>query len=215
MDDTGFDFADLVDEAVARSGGEGATAADVLNVRRSFRLLTERWLAKGFNTWRIREAQVSVLGVTPVVRLPPQVDDIVTVNVRTAGGSEINVRRISPAEYHSLTNPLTKGMPAMFYLDRTSPPSLYIFPIGTATSPTTLIVSYVARPDGMERYSAADDVPGRWLEALTLGLALDLARKRPPYDEALISRLKGEAMEAEDTAMAADRGRHRFRYRIS
>jgi hypothetical protein len=214
MDDTGFDFADLVDEAVARSGGEGATASDVLNVRRSLRLLTERWLAKGFNTWRIKEINIGLLGVSPVVRLPAGVDDVLTVNVRTSGGSEVNIRRISPAEYHSLTKPMTLGQPSQFYLDRATPPSLYVFPIGTPTSPTSLVVTYVARPAEFERYSVTDDVPGRWLEALTLGLALDLARKRPPYDEGLISRLRGEAQEAEDIAMAADRGRQRFRYRI-
>lgn len=214
MDDTGLDWADLVDEAVARSGGQAATAADVLNVRRSFRILAERWLAKGFNTWRLTSTEVTVLGITPQVNLPQDLDDVVTVNVRTAGGSEANMRRISPNEYNQLTRPLTQGLPSQFYLDRSSPPCLRIFPIGTPTSPVTLVISYVSRPDTFARYGQPDDVVGRWLEALILGLALELARKRPPYDEALISRLKAEAMEAEDIAMAADRGRQRFRYRI-
>jgi len=215
MDDTALDFADLVDEAVARSGGEAATAADVLNVRRSFRILSERWLAKGFNTWRLCSTEIVVLGLTPELGLPADVDDVVTVNVRTAGGSEANMRRISPNEYNQLTRPKTLGLPSQFYLDRSTPPSLKIFPIGTPTSPVTLVVNYVSRPEAFQRYGQPDDVAGRWLEALILGLALELARKRPPYDEGLISRLKGEAQEAEDIAMAADRGRQRFRYRIA
>lgn len=215
MDDTGLDWADLVDEAVARSGGQAATAADVLNVRRSFRILAERWLAKGFNTWRLTSTEIVVIGLTPELQLPEEVDDVVTVNVRTAGGSEANMRRISPNEYNQLTRPMTQGLPSQFYLDRAAIPVLKIFPIGTPTSPVTLVINYVARPERFQRYGQADDVVGRWLEALILGLALELARKRPPYDEGLISRLKGEAQEAEDIAMAADRGRQRFRYRIA
>lgn len=215
MDDTALDFADLVDEAVARSGGQAATAADVLNVRRSFRILAERWLAKGFNTWRLETTETVILGITPTIPLPACVDDVVTVNVRVADGSEVNMRRISPNEYNQLTRPMTLGLPSQFYLDRSTPPVLKIFPIGTPNSPITVVVNYVARPDSFQRYGQPDDVAGRWLEALILGLALDLARKRPPYDENLISRLKGEAQEAEDIAMAADRGRQRFRYRIA
>ncbi len=68
---------------------------------------------------------------------------------------------------------------------------------------------------GRDRYGdQTDDVPGRWLEALITGLAYDLSRKRPPFDEGLIQRLKGEAAEAEDKAQRADRGRQRFRYKI-
>lgn len=213
---TGFEFSDVVDEAVERSGGQQATAEDIQKIRRGLRILTERWIAQGFNTWRI-ESHVGVAnGVTPELKLPSNVDDVIQVNAQNADGSESPMERIGPVQYAQLSSKTTTGLPSQYYLDRKDCPSLYLYPLGDEDLETKVITYYVARPDDFERYGdATDDIPGRWLEALVSGLALDLARKRPPYNEPLIQRLKMEAVEAEDLAQRADRGRHRFRYRIS
>ena len=213
--DTGFDWADLVDEAVSRSGGETSTAADILKVRRSFRILSERWMAKGYNTWRLTSKRFLVMGVTTSINLPDCVDDIIQVNSRINGTTESNMSRITANQYAQLTSKETKGQPSQWYLRRGNDcPELFLYPIGSATATTEVFVYYVERPAAFERYDPMDDIPGRWLEALVTGLALDLARKRPPYDEALINRLKGEASEAEEIAQRADRERVNFRVRI-
>lgn len=212
-----FDFSDVVDEAVDRSGGEGSTGADVLRIRRGMRMLTERWAAQGFNTWRIATKTFTISGAaTPSIALGSDVDDVIQVNSQRQGLGEQPMRRISPSQYAQLTTKDTQGQPSQYYLDRQDNPKLFIFPIGTPGFETTLFVYYVSRPEDFARYGdTTDDVPGRWLEALISGLALDLARKRPPYDEQLIARLKAEAAEAEDLAQRADRGRQRYRYRNS
>lgn len=213
---TGFEFSDIVDEAVDRSGGQQATAADVTKIRRGLRILTERWTAQGFNTWRIEKYETVANGLIPNIRLPDGVDDIIQVNAVRSGFTESTLRRISPVEYAQLTSKTTKGQPSQYYLDRKEKPNLFVYPIGTPNHPDAIIVYFVARPADFDRYGdTTDDVPGRWLEALISGLSLDLARKRPPYNEALINRLKMEALEAEDLAQRADRGRERYRYRTS
>lgn len=212
---TGFEFADLVDEAVERSGGETATASDIIKIRRGLRILTERWTAKGYNTWRIKTHTGLVNGTGPRISLPECVDDVIQVNSQRAGLSEKTLRRISAVEYSQLTSKTTQGQPSLYYLDRKECPDLYVFPIGSPNQPDTIITYYVERPAEFDHYTVADDVPGRWLEALVTGLSLDLARKRPPYNEALIQRLTMEAAEAEDNAQRADRGRERYRYRTS
>jgi hypothetical protein len=212
---TGFEFADLVDEAVERSGGETATATDILKIRRGLRILTERWTSRGYNTWRIEKLTLLANGIAPSLSLPEDVDDVIQVNVIKTGLTEKPLRRISPVEYAQLTSKGTQGQPSMFYLDRKQKPELALFPIGTPTQMETVVVYYVQRPAEFDHYTVSDDVPNRWLEALVTGLALDLARKRPPYNEQLIQRLKMEADEAEDNAQRADRGRQRYRYRTS
>lgn len=215
--DTGFDFADVCDEVVSRAGGETATAADIQKIRRGMRILAERWTAQGYNTWRVSTFTTQASGVDPKLVLPKCVDDVIVANsIRGGTGSEMPMHRIPPSEYMQLTAKHTGGRPSQYWLQRTEPPVLHIFPIGSTTTPDTIVVNYVERPEKYEVYTDdPDDVPGRWLEAYICGLSHDLARKRPPFDEALISRLKGEAAEAEELAQRADRNRVNYRMRIS
>lgn len=209
--ETGFTFADVYDDVVARAGGEQSTAEDVIRVRRGLRLLLERWEAKGYNTWRIRNMKVVASG-QPFIRLPVCVDDVVHV-VHENGGQ---LERIPPDRYMIIGSTPRLGSPGQYWLAREECPKLYLDPRGSGDR---LDVWYVERPANFQAAAAnMSDVPGRWLEAMILGLALDLARKRPGdggvYNEGLISRLAAEAAEAEDIAMRADRDRSRFRYRI-
>lgn len=220
--DTSFDFADVVDEAVQRSGGEQSTAADVVTVRRSLRLLTERWEAKGYNTWRVRETTIICNGRSRSYDLPRSIDDVLQVNYQThRGGSESPLTRITAAQYAQISTKDTAGNCSQFYLSREDTPRLFVYPVGHSTAEGRLSIWYVERPERFDRYEDGPmaDLPGRWLEALVAGLSLDLARKRPmeggQYNEPLIARLKEEYREAEDIALRADRDRARYRYRIS
>jgi hypothetical protein len=211
--DVGFDFPDVVDEVVARAGGETATAQDILKIRRGIRILSERWLAQGYNTWRIDTMIATVPGTTPVIGLPSHVDDIIQINsIRWNTRSETPMKRMTPDEYAQMTTKLTKGLPTQYWLQRTEKPKLHVYPVGSSENSDSLAITFIRRPEDYDRYDDVDDTPGRWLEAYVTGLALDLARKRPPFDEALIGRLKAEASEAEELAQAGDRDRSNYRF---
>lgn len=209
----GFDFADVYDDVVDRAGGEQSTASDVVRVRRGLRLLLERWEAEGFNTWRIRSLTTQSTGTGAAIQLPDCVDDVLNVNSVRMGQSESPMRRITAVEYAQMANKHTKGEPSQYWLNREArAPTLFVYPIGKAP----IIVTYVERPADYDRFGDdLENVPGRWLEALIAGLALDLARKRPPYNEELIARLERHSTRAEGIAQNADRNRARFRYRIA
>lgn len=211
--ETGFTFSDIYDETVSRAGGEQTTAEDVVRVRRGLRMLLERWEAKGFNTWRIRSMKVQASGAQKFVQLPVRVDDV--IHVTPEGGGAL--QRVPADRYMTMGGRETKGRAASWWLAREEPPKLYLHPSGNGE---TLEVWYVQRPEHYDAVNSnMDDIPGRWMEALILGLAHDFARKRPGpggvYDEPLIARLRGESAEAEGIAERADRDRARYRYRVS
>jgi hypothetical protein len=212
---TGFTFADIYDEVVSRTGGEQSTAEDVVRVKRSLRIVMERWEAAGYNTWRLRSFSSVASGLTGVVKLPENIDDI--VEVTTYEGSTLT--RLTPDRYMVLPKKTKQGLPSQYWLAREECPKLYLFPTGQPHSPNRLTIWYVERPAHFDvMRDNMDDVPGRWLEALILAVSHDFARKRPKegggYDENLISRLNSERLEAEDIARRADRDRVPFRYRI-
>jgi len=215
VSDTGFDFADLVDEASARAGGESTTAAEIIGLRRSLRVLTERWAASGFNSWRVKTTRVGLSGATGEVPLPHGVDDVIVVQAVNSNSNNISsMRRIPASAYGQLTSKSTKGRPSQWWLNRLNDrPTLKIFPIGDQQN-DTIEIQYVERPDQFARYTDTNDVAGRWLECLVMGMALELARKRPPYNEGLIQRLKMEYGEAEVIAQQNDRDRARYRFRM-
>jgi len=213
MQTTGFSWADLVDEAVERSGGEAATASDVIKLRRGLRVLTEQWTTKDFNTWRMTHTIVGSATIPAAsVRLAANVDDVIVANALRTDGTESPMQRITPSQYAQLATKTTGGQASQWYLARDECPTLFQFPTG----PNQLSIWFVERPAAFDLYTnGEDDVPGRWLEAMVLGLAYDLARKRPPFNEPLIARLRGEYVEAQDTAQRADRDRTNYTYRTT
>lgn len=214
--ETGFKFQDIYDEAISRTGGEQSTAEDVIRVRRSLRIVAERWMTRGYNTWRIRKTVVWASGANDHVTLPVRVDDV--IEVTRENGAELT--RIPPDRYMALPQKLKEGIPSQFFLNREEQPKIYLFPVGQKGRPTPLTVWYVERPADFDRTeNQMSDVPGRWLEAMICCVAYDLARKRPrpdgTFDEGLIQRLRGEANEAETTARYGDRDRSNYRFRMA
>lgn len=215
MQDTGFTWADILDEASVRAGGQTMTAAEVLSMQRSFRILMERWQAQGYPSWRIERGEALLDGRSPQIRLPGDVDDVIHANsVVTATGSEATMRRITASEYTQITRKFTEGRPSQYYLDRADPPSLFVFPMGTPNQQGKVVFTYVKRPDAFEAYEYSSDIPGRWIEALIVNMATELAKKRPPVDMGLIQMLTADANAAEDRAQRADRDRSRYRVRM-
>ena len=212
---TGFDFADIYDEVVSRAGGEMSTAEDTLRVRRGLRILLERWEQQGYNTWRIATMSATASGQSSGIKLDVCVDDVVNI-IPSDGGT---LTRISYDRYMEIPDKTTQGRPGQYALFRSEPPVLRLFPTGRPASPDRLEIWYVKRPAAFDLTSdLTSDVPGRWLEAMILGLAHDLACKRPGpegYNEPLISRLDAQRLRAEDICTRADRDRSNYRYRMA
>lgn len=207
--DTGFTFADIYDEVVSRAGGEQSTVDDVMRVRRGLVLLLNEWEAAGYNTWRIKSLRLTTPLASDTITLPRHVDDVVMIT-REAGGELERVPMDVFMQRYKVS--ATGATPASWALFREEDPVLRFYPYGAEIK---LVVWYVQRPDDFDRaQSNLDDIPSRWLNAVIAGLAHDLACKRPPYNEALISRLERESIRQFNIAKDNDRDRARFRYRI-
>jgi hypothetical protein len=213
MDDTGFAFDDVVEDVCARVTGQTATAEDVLKIQRGMRIVTETWNAAGYNTWRTRLISVGIDGASREVPLPKDVDDIVSCSVQSGDRSETVMTRKSFAAYAQIAIKNQRGQPTQYFLHRKVKPEMFIYPIG-GFQQYRLNIYYMARPEAFNMYeNVLADIPGRWLEALICSLASDLSRKTPPFDNALIQRLQGEAGAAIDRALRTDRDRTPYQFR--
>lgn len=221
----GFQLSDVLDHAVRLSGGTTGAAADVNSARLALRLLLEEWNAQGFRTWKIRQWQVSGFG--PEVILPPEVDDVFDVHVLNlqptgiTGISEKGMRRITASAYAQLTSKTSPGQPSQFYLQRSEPPSLFVFPVGRRqlTDSETFDVYGVERPPDWDRNSNEMDLPGRWLQAAIKGVALELSKTRQTakgkIDLERVQMLGADYEKSLDLAARGDRERTSYRIRIS
>lgn len=210
-----FDITDIMEDVFERIGGQAATASEVASFNRSFSLVEQDWMQLNYPTWRVRTTEVFVNGVTTSITLGDDIDDVLHVNSRVDSGSEAPMRRIHPDEYARLTTKGTTGRPAMFYLQRTEPPEIFFYPIGSPGQSHSLVITYIERPADFARYSVDSDVPNRWIRALVQCLAADMARKRQPVNEALVQRLTAEADRATALASRDDRQRAQYRIRMS
>lgn len=224
MSDTvsGMSLPEILDDAIERAGGQTATGAHVLSARRSMRILLEAWNAKGFRTWKISEVVIS--GVGPTILVPRHVDDIFQANVESLGqtcgrSSETSMRRLSASEYARIPTKHSPGQPAQFYLERTDPPKIHVFPAGRNGVTEKFHLWCVERPAEWDRESNDFDAPGRWLVAVITGIALDLAKKLPNpkglIDMERVNLLKDDYREALSDATRADRERVNVRIKIA
>ena len=211
----GFDFDDILNDVIERAVGERALASDVTSARRSIYMILEDWHMRGLNTWRVRTQDYSFLPGTKV-QLPSRLDDTLNVSILTGENqNEIPLTRLSDVEYAQITNKQTAGIPTQFYIQRTEPPTMQVYPEGRFGQSETVRVMYVERPDRFDRHSPDIDAPSRWMNALIFGAAADLASKRPDRAQAgTVGQLEMKYRDALIAAQGNDRQRKPFRMRI-
>jgi hypothetical protein len=211
MMDTGFSIEDVIIDALERIGGEASEASEVLSARRSIRLLLEEWAAMGLNTWRLEHIDIALPSTSEGHVLQPNIDDVLDVTIRTATGTqrdETVIERAGRSEYVSFPDKSQTGRPGSWYLRRTEPPQLFLWPVGTEEYLAR--VYFMARPTGPDAYGWEVDAPTRWLPALVHGVAYDLGQKRPGLPEPTIARLRTNYGERLQLCKRNDRDRVSF-----
>lgn len=121
---------------------------------------------------------------------------------------EIPLGRINRDQYTSLPNKsLESERPLQYWLDRQAlSPVIRVWPVPNTTAENRQIVAWVHRHImDVGALSQQIEVPQRWLEAITAGLAYRVGREFPETDEAVLARLGGEAAVA--LAVAEDEER--------
>jgi hypothetical protein len=211
------DIAEIIEEASERAGFEIRTGYQFKTARRSLNYLMADWANKGLNLWSIEQGEVPLEVGVGDYDLPDDTVDLIETVIRQNQGSQYNqvdlqIQRISISTYATIPNKLDQGRPIQIFVDRQSPtPVARIWPRPNVTG-YLLVYWRLRRLDDAGNSGALTmDVPFRFLEALTAGLAYQLAMKNPE-SEGRVMPLKQYYDEAFQLAADEDRQRVSVRF---
>jgi hypothetical protein len=220
-----LDLNELVEEAFERCGAELRTGYDLRTARRSLNLLFADWANRGINLWTVEQGQIVLVPGQATYALPVDTVDLLEHVIRTQAGSvpnqaDLTITRISVSTYATIPNKLTQGRPIQVWINRqsgaTTPtgvnaPTINVWPTPDTSTTYTFVYWRMRRiQDAGAGGVHTQDIPFRFLNCLTAGLAYYLALKIPDaynrladlkfmYDEAW------ELAAGEDREKAADR----------
>ena len=200
-------FDDIIEEAFERCGLEVRTGYDIRTASRSLNLMFAEWANRGLNLWTIEQRQQVLDPGDPQYSLPSDTVDVLSAVLRTGSGTnqqDITLDRISQNEYLHLPNKLQTGTPAQFYVQRTVPAELFIYPAPDTAQTYTFRYYGIRRIQDVGAATNTADISFRFLPALIAGLAYYIAIKRAPER---IGTLKNFYEEEFFRAAAEDRDR--------
>ena len=127
-----LDIIDLVEEAYELIGVEMRTGHEMKTARRSLDMLMREWGNRGINFWTVRETSVAVASGDAQITLAADTIDVLDAVWRTGSGTSQNDRtltRISVVEWAQTANKNNPGSPTQFWIKRTDPPVLHLWPV--------------------------------------------------------------------------------------
>jgi hypothetical protein len=220
------DLNEIFEEAFERCGVEMRTGYDFRTARRSLNFLLAEWANRGINLWTIEQGSINLAQGVTTYDLPVDTVDLVEHVIRTDSGqgpnqTDLNITRISVSTYSTIPNKLAQGRPIQVWVDRQSGqrsgsnqatpayPQINVWPApdqGTTQNP--YYVFYYWR---MRRIFDAGsgtnviDIPFRFLNCMTAGLAYMISMKLNGIDPMRVQALKLMYDEAWDLAAGEDR----------
>lgn len=179
-----LEFDDIIAEAYERCGIEVRDGYDMKTALRSINLMFAEWANRGLNLWTIEQRQQILSVGVYEYELPADTVDALSAVIRTNAGQstqqDITIDRIGRAEYLHIPNKLTQSRPAQYYIQRTVPAKVFLYPAPDSTQ--TWIFRYYAirRIQDTGAYTNTAEISFRFLPALIAGLAYYLSIKKTP-----------------------------------
>jgi hypothetical protein len=214
------DIGEIVEEAYERAGLELRSGYDLKTARRSLNFLLTEWANKGLNLWTVASGTIVLVPgqktYTTADGLPADAVDYIEHLTRTTSGgipTDISLNRISVSTYANIPTKEQTGRPYQIYVNRaTVSPQITLWPVPDSSTSYTLAYWYLRRlDDATNPVSQTIQVPFRFYNALTAGLAYHIALKRPDAQDR-ISMLKDLYDEAFQLASDEDRDRSSVRF---
>lgn len=178
--------ADLVLNAFARIQIRGTelTQQHLQDAYNEANLLQVEFANRQPNLWTSELYTTTLSASTATVTLPARTIAIIAAYISTTSGSTTTDTIISPisaSEYAGYSVKATEGVPSSFWYNRLSTPTLTLYPVPDDATTYTLSLRMLAQ---MEDVSLANgttlDLPYRWMDAFTAGLASRLAQIYKP-----------------------------------
>jgi hypothetical protein len=204
-----MDLTELVEEAFERAGGELRTGYDLRTASRSLNLMFSQWANKGLNMFTYEEGSIALVPGQSTYSLPADTVDLLEHVIRTGAGSastqaDLTITRISVSTYATIPNKLTQARPIQVWIERLNTPVIHVWPVPDNTQTYTFVYWRLRRIQDAGTGVNTMDMPFRFYEAMTAGLAYHLALKIPGGMERL-QVLKQQYDEAWELASTEDR----------
>jgi len=202
-------FDDLIAEAYERCGIEVRDGYDMKTALRSLNIIFAEWANRGLNLWTIEQREIALTAGTYEYTLDSDTVNVLSAVIRTNQGlatqQDITIDRISRAEWLHIPNKLTQSRPAQYYVQRSVPTTLYLYPSPDNTQLWTFVYYVIRRIENANNYTETADIVFRFLPALCAALAFHLSVKKAPDRMAVLKQLYDEefaraAAEDRDTA---------------
>ena len=219
FNDFNLSLVEMAEEAWERCGAEMRSGYDMRTTRRSLNLLLADWANRGINMWTIDTGTIPLVQGTATYDLPIDTVDLVEQVVRTGTGinqQDLTIPRISVDTYATIPNKLTQGRPIQVYIDRQSGatnsasvvqnPTITVWPVPDGSTTYTFAYWRLRRMQNAGDGINGQDIPFRFMPAMTSGLAYYLSLKVPGAAERT-QMLKG--IYDEDWLIAAEEDREK------
>ena len=211
-----MDLTELVEEAFERAGGELRTGYDLRTASRSLNLMFSQWANKGLNMFTYEQGMIPLVAGQATYDLPTDTVDLLEHVIRTGAGSastqaDLTITRISVSTYATIPNKLQQARPIQVWIERLDTPRITVWPIPDNSQPYVFVYWRLRRMQDAGTGVNTMDMPFRFYEAMTAGLAYHLALKIPGAMERL-PVLKQQYDEAWDLASTEDREKASVRF---
>ena len=203
-----LDVDDVIQEAFERCGLHARSGYDLKSARRSLNLLLAEWANRGINLWTVELRTQTLTASTTSYTHDSDLIDILEAVVYKASDTttDMEVDRISRAEYLNISKKSTEAVPTQYYLLRgQSTPTLYLYP--TPNAADTFKYWGLTKIQDAGDYEDELDVPTRFLPCLTAGMAYYVSLKKSPERTPI---LKQQYEEEWQRASEEDRPRSSF-----
>ena len=203
-----LDVDDVIQESFERCGLHARSGYDLKSARRSLNLLLAEWSNRGINLWTVELRTQTLTASTTSYTLDSDLIDILEAVVYKASDTTVDmeVDRISRAEYLNISKKSTEGTPTQYYLLRgQSTPTLYIYP--TPDAADTFKYWGLTKIQDAGNYENELDIPTRFLPCLTAGMAYYVSLKKSPERTPMLKQLYEEEWQR---ASEEDRPRSSF-----
>lgn len=185
--------------------GPALVAQHWLDARTEGNLLQIQWQNAGVSLWTVDLQSISLVPGQATYSVPSNTITILDTYITTINGGAPNDRLIlgiSRADYAAQPNKTIQGPPTSWWFDRLISPTITLWPVPDANGPYTLnYYRYRLIQDAVLANGIQPEMPIRWLDAWSAGLAHRLARLHAPALEQL---RKVDAQEAWFNASTQD-----------
>jgi len=211
-----MDLTEIVEEAFERAGGQLRTGYDLRTASRSLNLMFSQWANRGLNMLTYEQGSINLVAGTATYNLPTDTVDLLEHVIRTGAGSsstqaDLTITRISVSTYATIPNKLAQGRPIQVWIERLDTPRITVYPIPDNSQPYVFVYWRLRRMQDAGTGVNTMDMPFRFYEAMTAGLAYHLALKIPGAMERL-GVLKEQYDSAWELASSEDREKAAVRF---